>query len=341
MRILSGHTLLLGVILVSSVLLMGASAPLTQVSLHHATIGFAINSVARVNNAVKLGVNTAIEYGTAFTPSSAVGAAMLTKGMHEIDASLASNLFYYECHRTHTVAPPPNGGTNTYCATDVNPAINSEAALLATIDTILKADAANSLIVGYWVLDDWALWDSGSAKIVLQDIHTHIQMYTPAYPAICGFGAAVDLPNVIDWNPLIAQNYSNQGCDMVGVYSYVNSYPSYTSGSQFDFSMAAELSAVLSSLRQQGWNVNNTPLLGIDQAFAGPFGGTRYEPGITSTQMRTQAKAFCSAGASSIGWYGWYDSGFSSQTLQPTTSAVIQQGIRNSISACQSMWSTS
>ena len=311
---------------------------LRHVTPWHMKVGFSINSVAAVDNAAALGINTAIIYGTPFTPADTVGAEMLAKGMHEVDGGFASELFYYECHRTHTVALPPSGQLNTYCTTDVQPAINSESALLAAIDSKLQADAANPLVLGYWVLDDWATWDEGSAKLVLQAIHAQIKSYTPSYPAICGIGVAVDTPGTTNWLPGIALNYSNGGCDMVGIYSYVNTYPSYTNGSQFDFTLKASLAAAFASLRQQGWNVQNTPLLGINQAFAGTYATTSYEPGITVAQMQTEATAFCQAGANAIGWYGWSDSGFGSQTLTPMTSTVIQSGIQVGVSACQGIW---
>src|SRR5437763_1181844 len=124
------------------------------VSLNRIRVGFSINSVARVDNAANLGINTAFNYNTPFTPSDPVGAEMQAKGMHEVDAGFASELFYYECHRTHTVAPPPAGTPNTFCTTDYNPSMNSETALLAASDAKLQADAANPLLVGYWITDD-------------------------------------------------------------------------------------------------------------------------------------------------------------------------------------------
>lgn len=338
MGMILANILLLGTIFGG--LLTNFPTSIQQVSLNHITAGFSIDSVARVDNAASLGVNTAFIYGTPFTPSDPTGAEMQAKGVHEVDAGLASQLFYYECHRTHTVAPPPSGAANNYCATDSHPSLDSENALLAAIDAKLQADAANSLIVGYWVLDDWPLWDSGSAKIVLQDIHSHIVSHTPSYPAICGFGLIIDKPTSNDWLPELALNYSNGGCDMIGIYSYVGRYPSKVAGSQFDFSMKLGLASAFQSLQQQGWNESNTPLIGIGQAFAGLYGGTRYEPGITSSEMQTQATAFCHAGASSIGWYAWDDSGFGNQTLQPTTSAKVQKGIKGSIGACQGIWTT-
>lgn len=335
------------VILVTTLLLLFGNsstfiniAPVSRL-LNHITAGFSIDSIARVDNAARLGVNTAIRYGTAFTPADPVGAEMLSKGMHEIDAGFASQLFYYECHRTHTIAPPPPGVPNSYCSTDVNPSINSEAALLAAIDAKLQADAHNPLIVGYWVLDDWPSWDEGSARIVLQAIHSRIQQYTPFYPTICGFGFTVTVSAIPIEESRLARNYSNAGCDMVGLYAYVATHPQQMDGARFDFSMKSTLGSAFKALQQQGWNIQQVPLIGIGQAFAGSYAKTRYEPGITSKQMNTQARAFCSVGAISIGWYGWDDSGFDDQTLTPMNDTQIQQGIMSSIATCQSLWGKS
>jgi hypothetical protein len=48
--------------------------------------------------------------------------------------------------------------------------------------------------------------------------------------------------------------------------------------------------------------------------------------------MVTQAEAYCSYGASSIGWYGW--EGFKGKTQTPKDSSVIQQGIAEGAAAC-------
>src|SRR5205807_9058045 len=101
-------------ILILSMLQLGAALnlqpqfrlPAAGVSLNRIKVGFTINTVARVDNAASLGINTAFNYGTPFTPSDPVGAEMQAKGMHEVDAGFASELFYYECHRTHCSASP-------------------------------------------------------------------------------------------------------------------------------------------------------------------------------------------------------------------------------------------
>jgi hypothetical protein len=56
------------------------------------------------------------------------------------------------------------------------PSINSEGVVLTDIDSMLKMDAVNPLVSGYWVLDDRAYWDGGSARHILQDNHTHMQV---------------------------------------------------------------------------------------------------------------------------------------------------------------------
>ncbi len=59
-----------------------------------------------------------------------------------------------------------------------------------------------------------------------------------------------------------------------------------------------------------------------------------YQPGLTATEMLRQARAFCSYGATAIGWYAWDDSGFVAGTHTPDNSKAIDQGIRQGASAC-------
>ncbi len=309
-----------------------------QLALHRIRAAFSVDTVARVDNAASLGINTSFNYNTPFTPADPVGAEMQAKGMHEVDAGFASDLFYYECHRTHTVAQPPAGTPNSYCATDVNPAMSSEAALLAAIDAKLQADKANPLVIGYWISDDWNLWDAGSARTVLQDIKAHVMQYTPYRPTICGFGLDINPPGVSSWDARIAQNYSNAACNMVGIYAYPPASPSPGNGSQLDYTMNAPLAAIFKSLKSLGWQSSVTPLIGFGQAFAGYYAGISYEPGLNRFQMVAQATAFCKAGATSIGWYAWDDSGFGSQSLTPMTSMEIQDGVVDGIADCQAMW---
>ena len=80
-----------------------------------------------------------------------------------IDARISDVLGAWECHRTHTVAPPPPGEVDWYCPKDYDPGVNSPAVVLAQVREWVKEDASNPLVKGYWVLDDWAPWDGGSA----------------------------------------------------------------------------------------------------------------------------------------------------------------------------------
>ena len=62
------------------------------------------------------------------------------------------------------------------------------------------------------------------------------------------------------------------------------------------------------SLARRGWNISQTPLYGIGQAWAGSYDKRFYQPGLTREEMHEQAKAFCAFGATYIGWYAWDDS---------------------------------
>lgn len=323
-----------------AVLLLGLClvtvAPAHAAAPVHLIVGFGIDTPARVTSAASVGITTAILYNGPPDPNSPFGQALTANHINVIDARFSDELSRWECYRTHTVAPPPPH--NTYCRREPKPRITSEQSVLSDIDGFLAGDAANPLVVGYWVLDDWPFWDAGSATQLLADVHAHIQQATPGYPAVCGFAASVQAPGNIGWNAAHALNYSNAGCDMVGWYLYAYGvHNRHDDGSGLDWSMSSVLPAMAQSLSQQGWDPSVTPLLGIGQAWAGRYAG-HYQPGLTSAEMQTQAQAFCANGATSIGWYGWDDSGFRRRTDTPNNSAVIDTGITDGIAACQQLW---
>ena len=125
---------------------------------------------------------------------------------------------------------------------------------------------------------------------------------------------------------------------MVGMYNYADEGRRPSTGADLDWSMTTLLPAMESSLEDLGWNIANTPLLGIGQAWSGRFAGG-YEPGLSTSQMLSEADAFCSGGATSIGWYGWSDSGYRRATQTPVNSSTIDTGIEQSIASCDSTWS--
>ena len=127
----------------------------SSIASTHFVAGFSANTPERVANAASLGVNRDILYGGPPAASSALAQALRDGHMTVIDARISSELYYYECHRTHTVAPPPEGQPNTYCATDEEPGADASS-VLAVIEEWLREDAADPLVSGYWVLDDWA-----------------------------------------------------------------------------------------------------------------------------------------------------------------------------------------
>jgi len=301
----------------------------------HLVVGFNATTPALVADAAAVGINTDVLYNGAPSPTSALGTALSAAHMHVVDASISSDLYFWECHRTHTVAPP-SGGRNSYCARDIEPTYDS-AKVLSLVQATVDADASNPLVSGYWVLDDWASWDGGSGRALLQEVHQQIDSVTPGYPAICGFGAGVTTSGTSGWDTTTGLNFSSQGCDMVGFYDYADTLRHASTGANLDWSMSALLPAMEAGLAASGWNETDTPLLGIGQAWSGRFARGQ-QPGLSESQMVTQASAFCDAGATSIGWYGWTDSGFKRKTQTPADSSVIQAGIEGGLAACRQIW---
>ena len=321
----------------------GVGSPLVETGLRaHAIIGFSVDTPERAATAARQGITTTILYGGSPAPRTPLERALAAKGISVVDAGISGILFYWECHRTHTVKPPPRSyGHNSYCRTDEDPKIDSPKVVLRDVDAILQRDAKRPYVVGYWVLDDWAWWDPGSAHELLQKVHAEIERVTPGRPAICGFGAGVARPGKVDWDPGTGANYSNGGCDIVGWYNYSpfgRRHPSL--GKQLDWSMTALLPAMAKTLKKLGWDMAHTPLYGIGQAWGGSYGKRFYQPGLTREEMLAQAKAFCEFGASYIGWYAWDDSGFNSRTETPNNSLAVFAGIVDGIKACKAVWKT-
>ncbi len=306
----------------------------------HAVIGFSVNTPQRAATAAREGIDTTILYGGAPARHGALEDALRAHSIAVVDAGISDLLFYWECHRTHTIKPPPSSYVyNHYCRTDEDPRVKNAAVVLRDVSSLLARDAARSYVAAYWVLDDWPGWDPGSARELLAKIHAAIAAKTPGRPAICGFGAGVAKPGKIDWDPGTAANYSNGGCDVVGWYNYSpfgRRKPSL--GKSLDWSMKALLPAMAHSLEKRGWSIAATPLYGIGQAWGGSYEKRYYQPGLTRSEMLEQAKAFCSFGASYIGWYAWDDSGFESRTQTPNNSKTIAAGIAAGIGACRRIW---
>ena len=207
--------------------------------------------------------------------------------------------------------------------------------MLEAVEAQVREDAADPLVHGYWVLDDWPSWDGGSGRILLQEIHAVIERITPGDPAICGFGGTLGKPAEPErFNLTDAENFSSAGCSMVGLYNYAPWRKHPLDGSELDWKMHVLLGEQAGALEENGWNLQETPMLGIGQAFSGPFGDEEIVPGLTALEMREQAEAYCAAGATSLGWYAWGSSQFIKGTRTPYNSKIIRKGITESLSAC-------
>jgi hypothetical protein len=307
---------------------------------NHAIIGFSVDTPQRAVTAATQGVTATILYSGSPAPNSPLAKALQGNRIAVIDALVSGYLFYWECHRTHTVAPPPSSyGANRYCRTDEDPRFGSEAAVLRAVRALLSRDAKRPYVVGYWVLDDWAWWDAGSAHELLQRVHALIASKTPGKPAICGFGAGIGQGERWYWDPGTAKNYSNGGCDVVGWYVYSPfGHERPSAGRQLNWSMKGLLPAMARSLGKYGWQIARTPMYGIGQAWAGSYDGHYYQPGLTVSEMEQQAAGFCGFGARYVGWYAWDDSGDNPRTQTPNNSPAIAAGIAAGLTACERIW---
>jgi len=307
--------------------------------------GFAIDSPTRAENAANSGVQATISYNNPPTPSSPLGKKLLSSHMRVIDGYLASDLYYYECHRTWTVVRPPNG--QRFCGRDKYTYLANEKAFLADITKHLQLVRNNPLVVGYWVLDDWVAWDAGSARPLLMKVNSLVHQYTPNRPTICGLGGTIHLGNTYSWNDGTAANFSPQGCDRVGLYLYTSSMPNrapynaapYSSPDKYNWAMNGLLTKIFASLKKRGWDSKKEPIIGITQAFGGIIRGTsNYYVTPTAQNLAAQSKSFCEHGASGIAFYGWDDSSFGPGSFTPMNSSQIQQGIQQGITACKAYW---
>src|SRR5664280_277718 len=86
--------------------------------------------------------------------------------------------------------------------------------LLSSLSAHLKSVQSNPQVVGYWVID---VWDGnyGGAKIALQKMNALIHQYTPGKYSICGISANTNI-----WTDDKAANFSPEGCDRIGIFSY-------------------------------------------------------------------------------------------------------------------------
>ncbi len=308
----------------------------------HILGGFSADTPDRAAKAAADGIQVVVKYGQPPAEGSVLGQKLLSLHMKVIDGYISSYLYYYECHRTAELRPSLLG-PGQYCQEDLYPSLTDANVLLAAIAAHLKQVKDNPLIIGYWVLDDWVQWDAGSARSVLSKIHQLIQQYTPGRPAICGFGGGyIGLGTTYIWGDWLADNFSLQGCDRVGLYMYAPSLPDTTAVSSpdaYNWSMAGLLPAIFNSLKKRGWDITKEPLIGIAQTFGGPIAHTNdYWVTPTARDIETQSRSFCDHGASGLVFYAWNDSGFGPATQTPMDSTEIEAGIRNGIAACKQYW---
>jgi hypothetical protein len=318
-------------VLISLVLLVvpGCSAAGAQPKPHDPVLaGWSLVSTESVQSASRLGIRMAFMYGKPPDPAGPVGQAMRQAGITVVSGELSDLVGTYECARTHSVAPPPEGVPNTFCPVRGPYTIDE---LLRDVRQAVTRNSTNPLVVGYWVLDDVPSWDQGSLRDVVVRVHQELPSNRPAF---CGFSGALGPPGQGEWQPGIAANFSRAGCNYVVPYVYAEPIPPGTSPGSIDWSMASVLPRMKADLQKQGWDPREVPMIGIAQAWSGvKISNGFVEPAPRPQDMAAQARAYCEAGAVGVAWYSWALSDFR-DVRTPGNSADLAQGVTEGNNAC-------
>jgi len=190
--------------------------------------------------------------------------------------------------------------------------------MLTHIKYVAANDTIKNNLAGYWMIDDWYT-DFGTAKEPLKYMTGLIRNNTPDIPAICGFTGNTSYGGSVSGYTKFASNFSSDGCDMVGVYLYpfgTNKVP------------MTNLPNILQALKNNGWNMSTTPLVGIPQSYGGKFGYSV----PTAAQVREETRYFCQLGAKHILFYD-----FNTGT-NGSNNSEIQKGILQGLSDCKTLW---
>jgi hypothetical protein len=214
----------------------------------HLLGGFGAYSAAQMSAVGSVGLTSVMDYVSITSGLSAAHASLKTYADQaaSLGLTLIDDVPQQLTARFHTdgdMTALVNDMTSHMTFLDANPDVRSE-------------------ISAYWMIDDWYT-DFGSAKTALQEMTALIHQHTPGVPAICGFTGNTGYASTVAGYAQFAENFSPEGCDMVGVYLYP-----WGSGKP----PMTNLANIEAALAMDGWNVADTPLVGIPQKVGSPDG---------------------------------------------------------------------
>ncbi len=214
----------------------------------------------------------------------------------------------------------------------------TEHRLMATVRGYARTSAANSLVTGYWILDDQPGTDFGSLRQIEIEIADILHHYAPSRPTICGVAAYITKGGGYSFDPALLRDVTATGCDELGIYVFgaPQTPPGVVASTTYNWSMGPLLSTIRTSLESAG--LGKLPWIGIGQAWGGinRLDGTVVVAPSTE-QMVEQAGAFCRAGASAMTWYGWTLTAFRDLS-SPATDIRLETGVVEGGRACDAAW---
>lgn len=219
----------------------------------------------------------------------------------------------------------------------------------------LANTAADPQLIAYWILDDNP---GGDLKDILVRMRNAVMQSNAngaaiPRPTICGFGSILDpapgttlsetmKQNYAGWDNYIkaaSKNFTPLGCDFVAFYNYSYAIESGRDRSMYDWTMSELLPRLYGYLKEQGWDQDIQPVIGMPSAFGWemPSIGVTYVTPL-KTDLQTQVISYCDQGAVALFPYTWNDTVPNSQELG--NNKDLLDGFLLGYNECKKNWRT-
>lgn len=323
----------LAITLLPGLLGLGGQDAVSYAAITHKVGVYSLTNPVSVSAAARAGVQLAIAKDGG--PKTSLSRAYAAHGVKYIDTSIQGLLYRTYCP----------GGTPASCRT---PSLASLNTLMAHVKAHVKAVKGTGAVAAYYILDDYFTNMSG----VMPWLYNAIRSVDTTTPTVCAFYQGLAYKNAAGHLVVSTSrfdeamvNYSPQWCDAVAVYSYAPAFSSRKAPAvpAVEWSMASVLPALESKLEQRGWVPSKQPLIGVPSAFGYSPRTAKHRTtleapvwryGPNSSQLATQIRAFCAAGAVSIVPYVWNDQSVG-HVQELYNNAVLRAGVQKGTRQCR------
>jgi hypothetical protein len=284
---------------------------------------YAVTTAQDVTDLVSAGFDLVL---TGYYPTSSIGQALTANGVKQI-VPITGKL-YQLC--------PANQDSCVLSASE-------EQAVLDYARNIISASANDSLVVGYWIIDD----SPGDVSAIVQKFHDLIAEANETSvfprPAICGLAGSLDRKLSADDSNFVYGgvafdafiNISPTACDMIGLYLYGQA--TSDDPNLVDWSMQYMLPQILDGLRVKGWDQSLQPLLALPHTFGMQTSSGSFYVLPRASDVATQIESYCRAGAITLLPYTWHTSSSGSTYALWNTPSLVT-GLQQGMNICQTKY---